>query len=72
LFKSEERKNREEVRAFLTQLATKNREGQVILRRGQEEITLQPPHNLIFEIQVEDEDKNEGGFSKASSWRSGG
>lgn len=62
LFKSEERKNRGEVSAFLTQLATKISEGQVVLREGQEEITLQLPQNLILEIQVEDEDKKTKGI----------
>ena len=60
------------MRIFLTQLGTKITEGQVILGRGREEITLQAPHNLILEIQVEDEDKNEWGLSKASGWKSGG
>jgi len=62
LFKSEERKNRSEVSAFLHQLADKIGAGQVILRQGQEEITLNLPHNLILEIQVEDEDKKRKGI----------
>lgn len=61
LFKSEERKNRAEVSAFLTQLAAKLSEGQVVLRQGQEEIALQIPQNLVHEIQVEDEDKKRKG-----------
>jgi amphi-Trp domain-containing protein len=62
LFKSEERKNRSEVSAFLHQLADKMGAGQVILRQGQEEIVLDLPHNLILEIQVEDEDKKRKGI----------
>jgi amphi-Trp domain-containing protein len=62
LFKSEEKKNREEVSAFLSQLAGKISEGEVVLRRGQGEITLSIPNNLILEIQVEDEDKNRKGI----------
>jgi amphi-Trp domain-containing protein len=61
LFKSEERKTRPEVSAFLHRLADKLAEGQVVLRQGQEEITLQLPHNLILEVQVEDEDKKAKG-----------
>jgi amphi-Trp domain-containing protein len=57
LFKSEERKSRSDVSAFLHQLADKVSEGQVVLRQGQEEITLQLPRSLILEVQVEDEDK---------------
>ncbi|MGD2157415.1 MAG: amphi-Trp domain-containing protein [Anaerolineales bacterium] len=62
LFKSEERRNRTEVSAFLRQLADKVGEGQIILRQGAEEISLQLPHNLILEIQVEDEDKKSKGI----------
>jgi amphi-Trp domain-containing protein len=62
LFKSEERKSRADTSAFLHQLADKLAEGQVILRQGQEEITLQLPSNLILEIQVEDEDKGSKGI----------
>ena len=62
LFKSEERKSREEVSAFLTQLAGKISEGMVVLRQGAEEINLELPYNLILEIQVEDEDKKRKGI----------
>ena len=62
LFKSEERKNRSEVSAFLHQLADRISTGQVVLSQGQEELTLQLPHNLILEVQVEDEDKRAKGI----------
>ena len=62
LFKSEERKSRSELSAFVHQLADKISEGQVVLRRGQEEITLQLPQSLILEVQVEDEDKGSKGI----------
>jgi amphi-Trp domain-containing protein len=62
LFKSEERKSRAEVSNFLTQLAGKISEGNVVLRQGQEEISLSLPYNLILEIQVEDEDKKTKGI----------
>jgi amphi-Trp domain-containing protein len=61
LFKSEERKSRSDVSAFLHQLADKISNGQVVLSQGQEEITLQLPQNLILEVQVEDEDKKSKG-----------
>lgn len=60
LFKSEERKNRSEVSAFLHQLAEKISEGKVVLRQGQEEMALLLPSGLILEIQVEDEEKKRG------------
>ncbi len=62
LFKSEERKNRAEVSEFLHLLADKVNDGQVVLRQGKEEINLTMPHNLILEIQVEDEDKKRKGI----------
>lgn len=61
LFKSEERKSRSEVSAFLHQLADKISDGQVVLRQGQDEITLQLSHTLILEVQVEDEVKKTKG-----------
>jgi amphi-Trp domain-containing protein len=62
LFKSEERKNRSELSSFLHQLADKITEGQVVLRQGEKEITLQFPQRLILEVQVEDEDKGTKGI----------
>jgi len=62
LFKSEEKSSRVEVSAFLHQLADKVGEGRVILRQGQEELSLELPHNLVLEIQVEDEDKKRKGI----------
>ena len=61
LFKSEERRSRSDVSAFVQQLADKIGEGRVILRQGQEELSLDLPHNLILEIQVEVEDKKRKG-----------
>ena len=61
LFKSQERKNREEVSAFLTQLAGKISAGQVVFKKGQEEIKLNLTYNLVLEIQVEDELKKQKG-----------
>ena len=62
LFKSEEHKSRSDVSVFLHELAEKLAEGQVVLRQGQEEITLQLPGRLILEVQVEDEDKKTKGI----------
>lgn len=62
LFKSEERKTRPEVTAFLRELADKIDAGQVLLRQGAEEIKLEIPQNLVLEIQVEDEDKGSKGI----------
>lgn len=61
LFKSEERMSRPDVSAFLHQLADKLAQGSIILRQAGEEVSLELPHNLILEIQVEDEDKKAKG-----------
>ena len=47
---------------LLRQLADKLSEGQVVLRQGSDEITLDMPTSLILEIQVEDEDKKQKGI----------
>jgi amphi-Trp domain-containing protein len=62
LFKTEERKSRSDVSEFLHQLADKISNGQVVLSQAAEEITLQLPHNLTLEVQVEDEDKGTKGI----------
>jgi len=62
LFKSEERKSREELSAFLRELADKISEEKVVLRQGQEEVTLQLPQHLILEVEVEDEEKGAKGI----------
>ena len=61
LFKSEERRSRSEVSQFLHQVADKIEKGQLVLRQGEEELTLAFPTNLILEVQVEDEDKKPKG-----------
>jgi amphi-Trp domain-containing protein len=62
LFKSEEKKGRADAAAFLQDLAGKLADGQIILRRGEEEITLQIPGQVVLEVQVEDEDKGAKGI----------
>ena len=62
LFKSEERHSRSEVCQFLRQLADKIESGQVVLRQGQEELTLAIPTNVFLEVQVENEDKKTKGM----------
>jgi amphi-Trp domain-containing protein len=62
LFKSEEPKNRTQVSEFLQQIAEKIALGEVVLRRGSEELVLQFPMNLILEVQVEEEDKRSKGI----------
>jgi amphi-Trp domain-containing protein len=57
LFRSEERKDLQEVSSFLRQLADKLDQNRVILRRGAEEVTLEVPHVVVLELKVEEETK---------------
>ncbi|MGD2144082.1 MAG: amphi-Trp domain-containing protein [Anaerolineae bacterium] len=52
LFRSEEWKSRGSVAAFLRGLADKLEEGVVILRRGEDEISLMLPETVELEIEV--------------------
>ncbi len=61
LFKSKERKSRQEVSDFLHKLADKVASGNLVLKQGQEEVNLELPDNLILEIEVEDEHKRNKG-----------
>ena len=72
LFKSQERKNREEVAAFLTQLADKISSGQVVLRKGKEEINLKMPYNLVLKSRSRMKTRSKRAPSTAWSWRSSG
>lgn len=52
LFKSEEWKARQSTAAFLRELADNLDQGEVTLRRGEEEVTLTFPETLELEIEV--------------------
>ncbi len=57
LFKSEEPKSLKEVVTFLKELASRLESGQVTLRRGTEEISLNLPQNVILELKAEEKIK---------------
>jgi len=61
LFKSDERKTREEVGAFLRELAEKVAGGTVVLKQGQQEVTLDLPESLILEVDVKEKHKRPKG-----------
>lgn len=60
LFSSEEPSTAPEVAAFLRNLADKVESGQVILRQGQDEVTMSLPHNIVLEVKAEEEMKRSG------------
>ena len=57
LFSSEEPRTRQDVAAFLHQLADKVEQGRVILRQGKEEISLDIPAKVVLELKAEEEIK---------------
>jgi amphi-Trp domain-containing protein len=62
LFKSKQRMNRADLSAFLHQLGDKISEGQILLRQGSDEVTLQLAEYLILDIKAEDEQKKKKGL----------
>ena len=57
LFESEEKQSRQNVVAFLRELADKVEQSRVVLQKGSESLTLEIPANLTLEIKAEEEDK---------------
>ncbi len=54
LFESEERRDRQDVAAFLHALADKLAEGQIVLQRGGEQTHLTVPATVTLEIKAEE------------------
>lgn len=61
LFKSKELKSRNEVSAFLHDLADKIAAGEVTLSKGQEQMPISIPKQLMLEVEVEEENKKRKG-----------
>lgn len=57
LFKSETKKNVQAVADFLHQLADKIAVQEVVLKQGGNELKLQIPTNVVFEIKVKEKTK---------------
>ncbi|MCB2184371.1 MAG: amphi-Trp domain-containing protein [Desulfobulbaceae bacterium] len=55
LFKSEEKKNRNEAAVFLRQIADKVETGNLSLQLGNESVNLDFPQNLTLEIKAEED-----------------
>jgi amphi-Trp domain-containing protein len=60
LFKSEEKRSLGEIADFLHQLAERVEAGQVILRQGAEELTLDLPGMVTLEVKAEEEASRSG------------
>lgn len=57
LFKSKERKVLDDVSSILHELADKISEGEIILKRGEEQTTLHLPKNVTLEIEADEQRK---------------
>jgi amphi-Trp domain-containing protein len=74
LFKSEEKKSRSEIAAFLRTLADKVEQGRVSLIQAGEELALDLPETLTLEIKAEEESKGQGASMSLEvelEWRPG-
>ena len=60
LYESEERQTVPDVINFLRQLADRMTDQQVVFGEGEEEVTLEIPHNVMLEIEVEREEEGPG------------
>jgi amphi-Trp domain-containing protein len=55
LFKSEEKKSSSEIANILRQITDKIDDGTMILKKGLEEIKIEFPINMIFELKIQEE-----------------
>ena len=60
LFESEEKRGAGEIAQFLRELADRVANRQVILRQGQEELTLDLPAMMTLEVKAEEEKSKSG------------
>ncbi len=60
LFSSEERTDRARVTAFLRELADRIDQNAVVLKKGQEEHSVDIPDDLVLEVKLEEEAKGQG------------
>jgi amphi-Trp domain-containing protein len=65
LFKSEEKKSRSEISAFLRQIADRLDQGRVTLCQAETELILDIPGTAILEVQVEEEHKANRGIQRS-------
>ena len=60
LYESEERQTVPDVINFLRQLADRMTDQQIVLSKGDEELVIEIPHNVILEIEIEREEEGPG------------
>lgn len=64
LLSTEEPISRGDLSAFLRELSDKVAGGEVILRQGEEELSLDIPPSLVLEVKVEEEEKRQKGTKR--------
>ena len=76
LFKSEEKREAGDVAAFLRELADRVEKQEIILRKGEEEVTLQLPPVITLEVKAEEERSKKGkveySLEVELEWKPGG
>lgn len=60
LFKSEEKREAPDVAAFLRELADRVEKREIVLRKGDDEVTLQLPPRFTLEVKAEEERSKKG------------
>lgn len=58
LFKSEDMKSKKEAADILRQIADKIEEGNIVLKKGSEEVSVDIPEKVEVEIEASKKDKN--------------
>lgn len=64
LLSTEDPISRSDLSGFLRELAEKVSAGEVVLRQGEEELTLNLPTNLVLEVKVEEKAKRDKGTKR--------
>jgi len=60
LFKAEERMERSAAARMLRELADRVESGRVVLRTAGNELVMEPPQQVVFEVEAEREDSSSG------------
>ena len=60
LFKTEERMGREAAARMLREIADRIESGRIVLRTAGNELVMEPPQQVVFEVQAEREEGSSG------------
>lgn len=74
LIKSKERRNTQDIAAFLRQLADRLEQNEITLQRGSEEISMEVPSRVSFKLKVKEKTKKrrtKHGLKVTLKWQDG-